>query len=159
MKGRHAFAFQTGEWRVRHRKLRERLVGSTDWTEFNGTCSAWELMNGLGNVDEHLIPDLSGTYRAATFRQANPSTGEWSIWWFDPRQPAPEPPVRGGFKNGVGTFFGCDLLRDRPLTLSGAHETFHGTGGGVDARGALRVRAADGSVRAVDSADVTVRRG
>lgn len=64
-----------------------------------------------------------------------------------------------GFAAFVDDYARHDLLRDRPLTLSGAHETFHGTGGGVDARGALRVRAADGSVRAVDSADVTVRRG
>lgn len=51
-----------------------------------------------------------------------------------------------------------DLLRDAPLRLSGALGEFDGTGVGVDGRGALKVRLADGSVRRVDSADVTVRR-
>ncbi len=51
-----------------------------------------------------------------------------------------------------------DLLRDQPLRVTGALGTFDGVGAGVDPRGALRVRLADGSVRAVDSADVTVRR-
>ncbi|PWK85806.1 biotin--[acetyl-CoA-carboxylase] ligase [Fulvimonas soli] len=51
-----------------------------------------------------------------------------------------------------------DLLHGRPLRLSGALGEFDGTGAGVDARGALQVRLADGSLRAIDSADVTVRR-
>lgn len=69
--GRHAFAFQTGDWRVRHRKLRGRLVGSKEWVEFDGTCRAWEVMDGQGNLDDHLIGDPAGAYRAATFRMAN----------------------------------------------------------------------------------------
>jgi BirA family biotin operon repressor/biotin-[acetyl-CoA-carboxylase] ligase len=44
------------------------------------------------------------------------------------------------------------------LQLSGGLGTFAGIGAGVDARGALEVRMADGSVRQIDSADVTVRR-
>jgi len=51
-----------------------------------------------------------------------------------------------------------DLLAGQPLKLSGALGTFEGTGAGVDARGALQVRLRNGELRAVDSADVTVRR-
>lgn len=51
-----------------------------------------------------------------------------------------------------------DLLRDQPLSLSGALGAFEGIGAGVDERGALQVRMADGSLRRIDSADVTVRR-
>lgn len=51
-----------------------------------------------------------------------------------------------------------DLLRDQPLQISGALGTFTGVGAGIDARGALRVRLADGGLRTVDSAEVTVRR-
>ena len=117
MQGRHAFAFQTGDWRVRHRKLKGRLVGSTEWIEFHGTCRAWEVMDGLGNLDDHLIPDPAGAYRAATFRQVDPGTGEWSIWWFDPRQTSLDPPVRGRFENRVGTFLADDRLRDKPIKV------------------------------------------
>ena len=60
--GLHAFAFQTGNWRVRHRKLRQRLAGSNDWYEFDGTCVAWELLGGAGNVDDHWIGDPSDPY-------------------------------------------------------------------------------------------------
>lgn len=63
-----------------------------------------------------------------------------------------------GFASFVGDYAAHDLLRGVPLTLSGAQGDFTGIGAGVDARGALQVQLADGSTRAVDSADVTVRR-
>lgn len=65
---------------------------------------------------------------------------------------------RYGFAAFVDDYAAHDLLRGVPLSLTGAHGDFLGTGAGVDARGALLVRLADGSTRAVDSADVTVRR-
>lgn len=115
--GRHDFAFQTGEWRVRHRKLKGRLVGSTEWIEFDGTCRAWELLGGEGNVDDHFLDDPNGAYHAATFRRTDPKTGLWSIWWFDPRFPTLEPPVVGSFKDGVGTFYADDRLNGRPIKV------------------------------------------
>jgi BirA family biotin operon repressor/biotin-[acetyl-CoA-carboxylase] ligase len=65
---------------------------------------------------------------------------------------------RGGFGGFMADYARHDILRDQSLKLSGALGEFHGIGAGVDARGALQVRIADGSVRQVDSADVTVRR-
>jgi hypothetical protein len=34
--------------------------------------------------------------------------GEWSLWWLDGRSPSGplDPPVRGRFENGIGTFHG-----------------------------------------------------
>jgi BirA family biotin operon repressor/biotin-[acetyl-CoA-carboxylase] ligase len=65
---------------------------------------------------------------------------------------------RDGFAGFVTDYARHDVLRDQPLHLTGALGTFDGIGAGVDARGALQVRMADGSLRLVDSADVTVRR-
>jgi BirA family biotin operon repressor/biotin-[acetyl-CoA-carboxylase] ligase len=65
---------------------------------------------------------------------------------------------RDGFASFAADYARHDLLRGRPLHLSGALGTFDGIGAGVSARGALQVRLADGTVRRVDSADVTVRR-
>lgn len=115
--GRHAFAFQTGNWRVRHRKLKARLSGSTEWIEFDGTCRAWELLGGEGNVDDHFLDDPAGAYHAATYRRTDPAMGRWSIWWFDPRFDTLEPPVHGGFEDGVGTFYGEAELADRPIKV------------------------------------------
>ncbi|WP_114952380.1 DUF1579 domain-containing protein [Sphingosinicella terrae] len=115
--GRHDFAFQNGEWRVRHRKLRERLAGSDDWLEFGGTCRAWEVMGGLGHIEDNMLDDPSGAYRAAAFRLADSNTGQWSIWWADERYPGIDVPVRGRFEDGVGTFFADDTFEGRPVRL------------------------------------------
>jgi BirA family biotin operon repressor/biotin-[acetyl-CoA-carboxylase] ligase len=65
---------------------------------------------------------------------------------------------REGFAAFSDDYAAHDLLRDQPLQLSGALGAFEGIGAGVDAQGALLVRQVDGSVRRIDSADVTVRR-
>jgi hypothetical protein len=61
--GLHDFAFQTGDWRVRHRKLKRRLVGETEWLDFGGTCRAWEVMDGAGNVEEHFLVGWQGGWK------------------------------------------------------------------------------------------------
>ena len=64
---------------------------------------------------------------------------------------------QAGFAGFVDDYAQHDLLRDRALHLSGALGEVDGVGAGVDGRGALQVRLPDGSVRRIDSADVTVR--
>ncbi|HEX7112780.1 MAG TPA: biotin--[acetyl-CoA-carboxylase] ligase [Mizugakiibacter sp.] len=62
-----------------------------------------------------------------------------------------------GFAAFADAYAHHDLLRGRALRISGAQGAFDGIGEGIDARGALRVRRADGSVVGVDSAEVSVR--
>lgn len=115
--GRHAFAFQTGNWRVSHRKLVARLAGSHDWVSFGGTCAAWETLDGGGNVEDHFIDDPRGPHRAGAYRMLDPSTGLWSIWWFDPRSPVLSPPVIGRFEGGEGRFYCDDTFSSRPIRV------------------------------------------
>jgi hypothetical protein len=113
----NAFAFQTGEWRVLHRKLRQRLVGSDEWIRFDGTCRAWEILGGKGNVEDNWLNDPNGAYAAAAIRRMDPKTGVWSIWWIDPRSLGIGPPVHGTFQNGVGTFLGKDALNAKTIDV------------------------------------------
>jgi len=111
------FAFQTGTWRVAHRKLRARLAGCQDWFEFGGTCKAWEILGGIGNIEDNWLDDPSGPYAAAAVRKFDPQSGRWSIWWIDPREADLDPPVHGQFDNGVGTFLGKAVFEGRPIDV------------------------------------------
>ena len=112
------FDFLVGHWTVRHRRLRERLVGSTEWEEFPGTCSLRPLLNGQANVDDNVLELPSGPYRAASIRAYDPATRRWSIWWLDSRHPHDlGVPVVGAFENGVGTFFADDTLNGQPIRV------------------------------------------
>jgi hypothetical protein len=107
-----------GHWTVRHRKLRERLVGSTEWVSFEGTCINWPLLGGRGNVDDNVFHAPDGTYSGVGLRALDSGTGLWSIWWLDSRAPdSVDVPVRGGFRDGVGTFLCEDVWNGTPVTV------------------------------------------
>jgi len=114
----HDWDWLVGRWSVHHRRLKARLAGSTEWEEFNGRSELWSTLGGLGNLDDNVIELPGGTYRAMTMRAFDPEAGLWSIWWLDGRNPTQmDPPVRGVFKDGVGTFGGDDTLRGRPIKV------------------------------------------
>jgi hypothetical protein len=115
--GRADFDFLMGTWTVRHRRLRTRLAGDTQWDEFAGTMAALPILGGAGNVDDNLLELPGGTYRAATIRAFDAATGRWSIWWLDGRHPGLDAPVHGRFDKGVGTFFGDDMFEGQPIRV------------------------------------------
>jgi hypothetical protein len=121
----HDFDFLVGKWRVAHRRLKGRLVGSTTWEEFDGTSQLWLTMGGFGTFDDNVLnlPAGSygalqgGTYRACGIRGYDPKEKLWSIWWLDARTPQGplDPPVKGSFKDGVGTFTTPDVNNGKPV--------------------------------------------
>jgi hypothetical protein len=117
--GLHAFDFLVGQWQVRHSRLKERLAGSHEWVEFDGTSRNFPLMGGWANSDDNVLEMPGGEYRAVSLRSYDAQTGEWSIWWLDSRFPSGplEPPVKGRFENGVGTFYADDTLRGKPIRI------------------------------------------
>lgn len=116
--GRSGFDFLVGHWTVRHRRLKERLAGCTEWDEFPGTCSLRPLLDGQANVDDNVLKMPWGTYRAASIRAYDPATRQWSIWWLDSRYPRDlGTPVVGAFKDGIGTFFADDTLNGQPIRV------------------------------------------
>jgi hypothetical protein len=119
MKGASDFDFLIGDWRVHHRRLKERLAQIQEWQEVEGTSSARKILGGLGNMDENVIAAPSGTYRAVTIRTYDPAKQLWSIWWIDSRYPQQhlDPPVVGRFENGVGTFYADDQFNGKPIRV------------------------------------------
>ena len=112
------FDFQTGRWRVRHRRLKERLAGCTEWDEFEGKCEARPILGGYGNIEDNQINLPGGSYRAVALRSFDPTSGSWAIWWLDGRHPhSLDVPVVGRFENGVGTFFADDVHDGQPIKL------------------------------------------
>lgn len=108
------WAFLAGQWVVRHRKLRRRLVGASDWDAFSGTFVNWPLLGGNGNVGDNVMPAPAGAYRGMGLRTFDPATGEWLSWFLDSRSPTRlDTPLRGRFENGIGTFLSDDVHEGR----------------------------------------------
>ena len=119
MSGLHDFDFLVGEWRVHSRRLKDVLASSHDWYEFDGTIRSWPLMEGRANVDDTVFNLPTGIYRGVAPRAYDPKTGQWAIWWIDGRNPFGnlDPPVKGRFVDGVGTFYADDTLRGKPIRV------------------------------------------
>jgi Protein of unknown function (DUF1579) len=110
--GSHDFDFEHGEWRVHHRVKRGP---KGEWSEFEGTASVRPLMNGTANIEDNVFNKADGVARGVALRAYDPKTKQWAIWWVDGRDPhgALDPPVKGAFENGVGTFFSDGMLNGK----------------------------------------------
>jgi hypothetical protein len=115
--GLHDFDFLVGHWQVHHRKLKQRLANNHEWIEFEGTLFTQPLMGSSSNVDDTVFNVPGAPYRGVALRSFDPETQQWSIWWLDSRTPLGplDPPMRGSFHNGVGTFYGDDTLNGKPV--------------------------------------------
>jgi hypothetical protein len=116
--GANDFDFIIGHWQVHHRRLKERLVGCTDWVEFKGTSSTRKILGGFGNLEDNLLELPEGAYLAVAMRSFDPATQTWAIWWLDGRNPHQlDVPVVGRFEHGIGLFHADDTLGGRPIRV------------------------------------------
>lgn len=123
----HDWDWLVGHWDVRHRRLKERLVGDTHWEEFAGRSALWLVLGGLGTIDDNIVDLPAGSYRGLTVRAYDLATDRWSIWWIDGREPATiDVPVRGRFAHGVGTFLGHATFKGRPIVMRFRWQDLHG---------------------------------
>jgi hypothetical protein len=115
--GLHDFDFLVGKWLAHHRRLKKRLANDHEWVEFDGTLANQPLMGGYSNVDDTVLDVPGAPYRGLALRSFDPKTAQWSIWWLDGRTPSEplDPPMVGGFHNGVGIFFGDDTVRGKQV--------------------------------------------
>lgn len=110
--GAHGFDFEFGTWRVHHRVKRP----GGEWVEFDGTCTDRPLMEGTMNVEEHIFERPTGATGGVALRAYDAKTQTWAIWWVDSRDPhaALDPPVKGRFVDGIGTFYSDGTFNGKP---------------------------------------------
>ncbi|MGN7917939.1 NIPSNAP family protein [Lysobacter sp. 22409] len=117
--GRHDFDFLHGRWQVHNERLRERLAGSDDWQIFLATQTCAPVLGGLGNVDAFVSdwgrPGAEDGFQGMTLRLFNLERRQWSIYWAGSHDGVLEPPVVGGYENGVGVFYGELEHEGRPV--------------------------------------------
>jgi hypothetical protein len=114
------FDFFLGRWQVRHRRLKERLVGSDDWEEYEGTTDCQAILGGIANFNDSIVHRSGGTYRSLGLRAFDAKTKVWTDWSLDGRNPTQiAVDGVGQFANGVGTFFADDTFAGKPIRVRG----------------------------------------
>ncbi|QSQ22134.1 hypothetical protein JY651_44540 [Pyxidicoccus parkwayensis] len=117
--GLHAFDALAGRWTAQHRRLKERLANNNQWETFGGTFDFRLLMDGHANVDDSVFDMPGGRVHGIGLSAYDAKTGQWAIWGLDGRNPHAklEPPLKGRFEKGVGTFYADDTLRGKPIRV------------------------------------------
>ena len=111
------FDFWMGKWKVRNRRLAQRLDGSDEWDEFEGKVAARPLPGGLGNEDV-FCTNYGGGFVGMSFRFYDPDSDTWAIYWADSRRPGLlDPPVTGSFTGDTGIFEGADTFAGRSIRV------------------------------------------
>lgn len=114
------FDFFLGTWQVKHRRLKERLVGSKEWEEYAGTTHCQAILGGVANFNDSIVHRSGATYRSLGLRAFDAKTNAWTDWSLDGRNPT-QVTVDGvgRFVNGIGTFFADDTLAGKPIRVRG----------------------------------------
>jgi len=117
--GARDFDFLQGEWTIHHRRLRERLVGSETWLEFETPFVMQALLGGLGNIDQCRTTG-DPFFEGVSLRLFDLTDRLWRIYWIDSNGAKLFPPVVGSFEGPRGVFQGTDSHQGRPVLV-----TFH----------------------------------
>lgn len=116
--GAHDFDFLIGKWKVRNRRLAQRLASSHKWIEFAAADSFDLLPGGLG-TEEHYATDFWRGYAALGLHLYDPEHRSWVLYWADNRNApgAMQALAKGGFVDGVGVFCAPDTFAGKPITV------------------------------------------
>ena len=107
-------------WKIRNRKLRHPLTGSSEWLEFEATSEMYPTLGGLGNVDTFAAAEWpgGGSFEGMTVRIFDTEARVWRIYWASDRKTGPlEVPVVGRFTDGRGEFFCDDDYEGTPIRV------------------------------------------
>jgi hypothetical protein len=112
----HDFDFWFGNWKVRNRRLKEALAGSSEWIEFDATVKARPVWGGAANFDEYEALDTPwGEIHGATFRLYDEKSQQWAIYWANRNNGRIDPAMYGSWADGRGEFYDQELYRGRAI--------------------------------------------
>ncbi len=111
------FDFFIGRWKVKNRRLRERLKGSNAWDEFEGTMVARHIWGGRANTDEYEADAPFGHIQGMTLRLFDPRSRQWRLYWANSATGILDRPVVGSFRNGRGEFYNEDVHEGRSIYM------------------------------------------
>ena len=115
--GQHDFDFEIGSWKIHLKRLKDRLAGSHEWVDFDGTSVTRKVWDGKSDLEEFETDGGGGHIEGLTLRTYNPQTHEWSLYWANSKDGKIDVPQVGEFKDGVGEFYAMDTWKGRSVLV------------------------------------------
>ena len=111
------FDFLHGTWKIRNRKLKERLKGSEEWIEFEAGQKCKGILENNANIDFFRTSLDGADFEAITIRLFDPKTRLWSIYWADSKAVVLDIGQVGSFDGTTGEFFARDIWEGTPIIV------------------------------------------
>lgn len=115
--GAHDFDWEIGSWKTSLRRLAKPLSGSDEWLQYEGTSVVRAVLDGRANLVELKVEGPAGRIEGVSLRLYAPQAQQWSLNFANIRNGLLTRPVLGGFRNGVGEFYGQDELDGRAILV------------------------------------------
>ena len=111
------FDYLVGSWNIRNRTLKEPLVGSNEWEEFDATQEFRLVLLGAGNVDV-FHTELDGKpFEGLNVRLFDRQTRLWTIYWADTNALKLDDGKVGSFDGDMGEFFGREVVAGKDVIV------------------------------------------
>src|SRR6266404_1742390 len=111
------FDFLVGKWKVHNRRLKSRLSGCSEWTEFEAQVDCRKILNGYGNIDSFQTTVDSRPFEGMSLRLFSPQTRLWSIYWANSETVVLDVPQVGSFENRIGSFYARDTYEQKDIIV------------------------------------------
>ena len=111
------FDFLIGKWKVHNRKLKSRLSGCSEWTEFEAQVDCRRILNGYGNIDSFQTTVDRTPFEGMSLRLFSPQTRLWSIYWANSETVVLDVPQVGSFENKIGSFYARDTYEQKDIIV------------------------------------------
>jgi hypothetical protein len=111
------FDYLVGNWNIRNRTLKEPLVGSDEWEEFDATQECRLTLLGLSNFDIFHTEFDGKPFEGLTVRLFDPRTRLWTIYWADSNAVKLDGGKVGSFDDGIGEFFGREVVGGKDVIV------------------------------------------
>ena len=111
------FDYLIGNWDIRNRALREPLVGSDEWKEFDAIQECSRTLLGQGNFDIFHTEFDGKPFEGLTVRLFDPLTRLWTIYWADSNAMKLDGGKVGSFDGDEGEFFGREVVGDKDVIV------------------------------------------
>ncbi len=110
------FDFLNGEWKIKHRRLKN--PANNEWDIFEGEATCWSILGGIGNIEELRIP--ARNFSGMGLRLLDVENQRWSDFWVNAASGVLNPPaVIGDFIHGEGIFISEDVDAGMPIKVRG----------------------------------------
>jgi hypothetical protein len=115
--GQHDFDFNLGTWKTHISRLQHPLMGSTTWTELNGTVVIQKVWEGRAQFEVIEADGPNYHFEGLTLFLYNPQSHQWSLNFANSKDGTMSTPSIGEFKTGRGEFFDQESFNGKSILV------------------------------------------